>query len=103
MCPEITPLELKKWLDDDLVHLIDVREHFEYLEQHILGAKLLSLSTFDPFAVPTSGDKKIVFYCRSGARSLDALTRWRALEKNILAYNLSGGIEAWKSANLPVR
>jgi rhodanese-related sulfurtransferase len=91
----LSPKELKKWLDEESAILIDVREKNEYDQDKIEGSYLVALSSFESQKVPQT-DKKIVFHCRSGKRSLDAATRFFQETKKE-CYNLEGGIIAWKN------
>ncbi len=91
----LNPQELKKWLKEGSVILIDVREQNEHDQDKIEGSHLIALSSFESEKVPQT-DKKIVFYCRSGKRSLDAATKFFQ-KTNKECYNLEGGIIAWKN------
>ncbi len=76
--------------------LIDVRQPGEYQQGHIPGARLLPLPELvrSLGSIPT--DKELVFYCRSGGRSLAAgamIADEQITEKRL--YNLQGGIMAW--------
>jgi rhodanese-related sulfurtransferase len=64
---------LKQGLNDGSILLIDVREAHEYAAGHIPHAISRPLSTFDPAALPKT-DKRIVFSCNSGRRTLQALS-----------------------------
>lgn len=99
---EIDALTLKQWLNQGRVKLIDVREPSEFAEERIPGAINMPLSTFDPTQVPASTpEQPVVMQCRMGNRSIQASCQlldqgWPEV------INLKGGIEAWKSARLPV-
>jgi sulfur-carrier protein adenylyltransferase/sulfurtransferase len=92
---EITVQQLKAAIDtNEDIQLIDIREKKEREYTHIGGVHIpmqeipQKLNSIDP-------DKKVIVYCRSGARS-EHLIRW--LEKNHglqNLYNLKGGILAW--------
>lgn len=69
---EIDAVTLKKWLYQKQALLIDVREPSEFAAEHIPGAKLMSLSGFDPTIIPHNSDRKIVLQCQSGRRSTQA-------------------------------
>ena len=69
---EIDADTLNKWLKSDRALLIDVREPGEFAAEHIAGAKLISLSQFDPTLITQDSDKKIVLQCQSGKRSAQA-------------------------------
>ncbi len=92
--PEITPRQLAAAIarGDDL-HLLDVREPYEWQLGVLpnatlvpLGALAGAMPTFDP-------ERHIVVYCRSGVRSADAVQRLAAA--GFHATNLTGGILRW--------
>ena len=89
---EITYPALVKALQDGAVALVDVREANEYEAGHVVGAALLPLSTFDPAKLPL--DKPIVLICRSGNRSMTALTRARAAGFTDI-WHYKGGALGW--------
>lgn len=91
---EIDSLALHEWLEKGEVRLIDVREHYEHEKEAIEGDELYPLSEFDP-ALIEPGNKKIVFYCRSGVRSAEAASVW-SRHHGMKSYNLKGGFLAFK-------
>lgn len=101
MLREIDAATVKTWLDRGECVLIDVREAGEHARENIAGAKLVPLSSFDPAQLPATGGKRLVVHCLSGGRS--ARAHAKLAEAGIEAVNLTGGIEAWKAAGLPVR
>lgn len=91
---EITAKELKKLMDSkEDFQLIDVREQKEFDFANI-GGELFPLNTIPQNLDKIAKDKKVVVYCRSGARSANAI---QYLEKNGFKdlFNLKGGILAW--------
>jgi rhodanese-related sulfurtransferase len=92
---------VKSWLDRGECVLIDVREAGEHARENIAGARLVPLSSFDPAKLPATGGKRLVVHCLSGSRSARAQVQLAAA--GIEAVALTGGIEAWKAAGLPVR
>ncbi|MEZ5017586.1 MAG: rhodanese-like domain-containing protein [Flavipsychrobacter sp.] len=91
----ITPLELKSWIDKDKAFiLIDVREQWEH-DAYNIGGQLIPVNelTRRISEIPTTGD--IVLYCEKGIRSVIAIQK---LEIKGLTniYNLSGGMKRWK-------
>ena len=96
----LDPADVARLLAEGSVLLVDVREPNEFASERIEGALLVPLSTFDPQAVPDPEGRKVVFQCRSGARSTTAALR--CLDAG-LAYgsHMKGGILAWKTAGLP--
>ncbi|PID78474.1 MAG: hypothetical protein CSA42_00405 [Gammaproteobacteria bacterium] len=84
--------------------IIDVREDFEYNSGHIVGANWIRLSDVEknPDLVPDS--KEVIFYCRSGARSLAAAKIFEESaksEKTDSIRNLTKGMLGWDGATLP--
>jgi rhodanese-related sulfurtransferase len=83
--------------------VLDVREPGEYESGHVLNSKLIPLGKLKDRIgeLEKYTDRSIVVLCRSGNRSGTACF---ILGKHGFsqAYNLAGGIQAWKSANLPV-
>lgn len=95
------PAEVAAWMADGEAILIDVREPYEYGFERIPGALLLPLATFDPKAVPSMTDKKVVLHCGTGRRS--GMAGQRLLEAGAeVAYHVKGGITAWREAKLPL-
>lgn len=92
---------LKAWLDDNKAVLIDIREADEYARDHIPGARLMPLSTFDPAKAPAAPEKIGVFYCRSGNRTGQAAAQLLATGFREI-YHLDGGMQHWAAAGLPV-
>lgn len=97
---ELTPVEVRVALEAHQILLIDVREPAEFGAERIHGALNFPLSTFDPEALPKTGDKMIVFQCGSGKRSAMALERAQAAGHAIDTH-MAGGIMAWKAKGLP--
>jgi rhodanese-related sulfurtransferase len=90
--------------EPDSVVLLDVRTQKEYLNKGRLeGAMLIplgalrkNLSKLEPYR-----DKKILIYCRSGARSVSAS---RILsDAGFKPYNINGGINEWRDEGLPIQ
>ncbi len=80
--------------------LIDVREPDEHRREHIPGAVLAPLSTFDPAQVGSHGnDAKYILHCKSGVRSKQAALKFAAAGHGQV-YSLAGGIQAWAVAGL---
>jgi rhodanese-related sulfurtransferase len=98
---EVSPDTLRGWLDHNQAILIDVREPDEHAREHIRGSRLLPLSRFDPAAVPGADGKHLVVHCKSGRRAAEAAARLNAAGRREVR-NLKGGIDAWKSAGLPI-
>jgi rhodanese-related sulfurtransferase len=97
----IDALTVKRRLDEGSAILIDIREADEYAREHVVGARLVPLSGFDRHDLDAEHGKAVVFHCRGGNRT--AANAAQLLSKGFgEAYALTGGIEAWKAAGLPV-
>jgi rhodanese-related sulfurtransferase len=97
----ISPKDLKNELEKQAVVLVDVRELSEHAGEHIPGAILVPLSSFDPQKLPEIGNKQLVLYCQSSNRSSQAGQKLLAAGlKNVM--HLQGGLNAWKQLGYPV-
>ena len=89
---EITPKELKALFDSGAdFQLIDVREPHE-ITIATIGGENIPLGTIMQNTDSIARDKQVIIYCRSGARSGNAVV---ALEQHLgldNLYNLKGGI-----------
>ena len=81
--------------------LVDVRQPAEYRQDHIPGALLMPLPELESRLYDLPADRDIVFYCRSGSRSMMAailVSEGEVTSEKI--YNLGGGINAWDGVTL---
>lgn len=92
---EVTPKQLKKWMDQkkDVV-IVDVREPWEHQINHIEGSRLIPLSQLPERANELSTADQMVVHCHTGARSAQAVKFLTSLGFK-KAKNLKGGIKAW--------
>lgn len=104
MIEEIDAQTLSVLMKEGKVVLVDVREPEEYSAGHIDQAVSIPLSVFaqkfDKSNFPQ--DKKIVLQCQGGVRSMKACNIAHELAEKEHVANLTGGLNAWKSAGLPV-
>lgn len=89
----ITIDTLKKRMTDVL--LIDVREHFERSCGYIEGDIHIPLGELTLNRLPNI-DKPIVFYCRSGMRSISACQKVLKDLPSLDVSSLHGGFIAWQ-------
>ena len=83
--------------------MIDVCEAQEYAAGHPGGARNIPLSQLEA-KLPTMVKNKavpVILVCQSGARSGRAVAVAKKLGYD-KAQSLSGGLSAWRSANLPI-
>ncbi len=90
-------------LNQDGSVVIDVREDSEVSTGKIKGAKHIPLGQLKKRLVELeyAKNKPVLVYCRSGSRSAHACSVM-SKEGFENVSNLSGGVMAWESANLPV-
>jgi rhodanese-related sulfurtransferase len=83
--------------------LLDVRDAGEFGAGHILGAKHLPIARIDEGAgeLARKKDRPLIVYCDGGERSTKAAAALKRLGFTQVA-NLSGGLDAWRQAGLPV-
>jgi rhodanese-related sulfurtransferase len=94
---DVEATALKAWMEQDEAILIDVREPSEHAAEHIPGARLLPLSSFDPARVPHEAGTKVVLHCAKGVRAAQA--GQKLLDAGYTTvYNFRGGVQAWKDA-----
>jgi len=83
--------------------VVDVCESEEFAAGHVVGAKNIPLGELEGKLDGAVKNKTVplILVCKSGARSARAVAIAKKLgfEK---AQSLSGGMGAWRSANLPV-
>ena len=99
----ISPAQSTQMINHDDALILDVRENNEYSSGHIINSLHIPLSTL----TTRLGDlekykaKTVIIACRSGNRSSQACTKLKK-EGFEQVFNLSGGVMAWESANLPL-
>lgn len=95
-----SPRELREAHQRGEVCIIDVRTPQEYASEHIPGALLSPMATFDPKNLPAQQGKPLVFHCGSGKRSHRVAQACVQAGFERVAH-LEGGFAAWKQAELP--
>lgn len=98
----VNPTEATRLFNDG-AFVLDVRSANEYKEGFIGEAVNVAVGDLatQQSKLPKNKDAEIVVYCLSGGRSSRACgTLVKQGYTNI--HNLTGGITAWKAANLPV-
>nr|WP_208299945.1 rhodanese-like domain-containing protein [Aquabacterium sp. A08] len=100
----VSPTEAVQLMNREKAVVVDVCSPEEYAAGHVTAAKNVPLDELEaklPGVVKNKG-LPLVLVCASGIRSRRAVAVAKKLgyEK---AYNLSGGMGAWRAANLPVQ
>lgn len=99
---EIDANTLIEWLQDDReFRLIDVRSEAEIAQGIIPKGEALPLHTVPMRAGELESAERVVFYCRTGARSAQACM-FMAQRGHGDVYNLRGGIVDWARQGLPL-
>lgn len=104
---EISPPALYKKIkndDSDSFKILDVREDFEYEENHIKDTLLLSVNKISQVELDKLGlnkDDEIILYCRSGKRSTKAYEILKSLGYTNIK-SLYGGLVHWEEDEYPV-
>lgn len=97
---EIDAFTLRRLLWQGRATLVDVREREEFEAEHIPGATLVPLSSFDPCLLAnTVEDRPVVIHCLAGSRAEKAAAALAATsERPVLT--LKDGLFGWKGAGL---
>jgi rhodanese-related sulfurtransferase len=100
---DVKPQEAVRLINHEGAVPLDVREDEEYREGHVLNALHVPLGLIEERLQDLSPYKMqpLIVYCRTGQRSAKAgvLLRKQGFER---VYKLSGGMLAWRGADLPV-
>lgn len=82
---------------------IDVRDAAQFAAGHIVDARNIAAATLAEQAESLSKhrEKPVLVYCDSGVTSAAAARTLKSLGF-AKAFNLSGGLQAWRQENLPV-
>lgn len=99
----VTPTQSTQMINHDDALVLDVRENKEYNEGHIINSLHIPLSNIKTRmnSLEKYKSKKVIIACRSGHRSGQACATLKK-EGFENVFNLSGGVMAWESANLPL-
>ena len=100
---DIKPQEAVRLINHEGAIPLDVREDKEFDEGHILNALHIPYGLIEKRLAELESYKNqpLIVYCRSGQRSAQAssVLRKQGFEH---VYKLSGGMMAWRSADLPM-
>jgi molybdopterin/thiamine biosynthesis adenylyltransferase/rhodanese-related sulfurtransferase len=101
---EVDPASAQREVDADGALLVDVREPHEWDEAHVAGARLVPLATVAERIEELAPDRsqRVLLFCRVGNRSARAADSLRGELGYENVASVAGGIEAWRTAGLPV-
>ncbi len=94
---QISAVELKNNLHNNLYELIDVRTIEERNNYHI-GGKHIPLNEMATTLFGNETHKPVIFYCETGRRSEEAVKMASKKFPNGHFLSLDGGLKAWKEA-----
>ena len=100
----VNPAEATLLINRQDAHVVDVREAEEFASGHLPEARNVPVGQLgDRIAeIEKYKDKPLIVCCASGMRSSKACRELKGLGFAQL-YNLTGGIDAWTQAGLPVK
>ncbi len=93
---EITSEKFENLLSTEQLTIVDVREHHEFPIVDDFIFKKIPLSEFETGIFSISRENKIVLFCHSGKRSLQAMEKLKSNFPEAEVYCLKGGILAWE-------
>ena len=88
--------------DPDRPVLLDVREVNEFVAVRAPGAMLVPTSAFADRIAELPAERPLFVICRTGVRSA-AVTGYLARTGRGSVFNVTGGMDAWERAGLPIR
>jgi adenylyltransferase/sulfurtransferase len=97
----LSPNEASERVSRGELKIVDVREHWEYARDHIPNATLTPLGQIISRPQEAITADNVVFVCEVGQRSAVAAEMAAALGMQHV-FNLEGGMQAWRTAGLPV-
>ena len=102
--PSVDVAEADRRLREDPAKpvLLDVREQNEFVEVRAPGAFLVPTSSLAARVDELPDDRPLLVVCRTGVRSA-AVTGFLARSGRSDVFNVTGGMEAWEQAGLPIR
>jgi rhodanese-related sulfurtransferase len=97
---ELSPARVAEMLRDE-AQLIDVREPYEREAGRIPDDTAhIEMDRLTEEAGAIDRERPVVFYCRTGSRSMLAAQAFAAAGYD--AHNLDGGLKAWVADGLPI-
>jgi glyoxylase-like metal-dependent hydrolase (beta-lactamase superfamily II) len=101
--PQIGVDELRRLMDSGGMQVLDVRGPGEWEEGHIAGARQRCLTEMAAGNLPElDPDRDVALICGSGYRSSAAASLLEQRGHRGVLRNVTGGMQAWRAAGLPV-
>ncbi|MBT3285651.1 rhodanese-like domain-containing protein [Candidatus Bathyarchaeota archaeon] len=86
--------------EDKEIYILDVRKRDEYRNGHLRTAKNIPLDDIDKRISKVPMNRKVLVYCRTGARSVRAIRRLEVAGHPRL-FHMHEGYRGWKKAGHP--
>jgi len=97
---EVSTEETAQALADGSARVVDVREPYEREAGYVEGTEHVALGRLSAAAADFDPAQPVIFYCRSGARSLMAAQALRGAGFD--AYSMAGGAQRWVGEGRPL-
>ena len=98
----VSPSEAVRLINREKGVVIDVREPGEYAVAHVAGSRNVPLGRLEVAPeLPKNKALPVILVCATGKRAATA-AKALAVKGYTKAVVLGGGIDAWKTANLPI-
>ena len=99
----LTPAQLTQLINRENPLLVDVGAIADFSNGHIVGAKHVAMSQFDPENKELAKVKElpVAVYCKNGQTSAQACDRLVKAGFTKVHW-LDGGLQAWQAADLPL-
>jgi len=97
---EVTTEDTAAALSEGSAMVIDVREGYERTAGHVPGTRHVELERLASQAPTIDRDRRVIFQCRVGSRSLMAAQAFR--QAGYDAWSMAGGVTRWDEEGRPL-
>jgi rhodanese-related sulfurtransferase len=97
---EVSTEETARALADGGAQVVDVREPYERDAGYVEGTEHIELQQLAGAAESLDRERPVIFYCRSGVRSLMAAQAFR--RAGYEAWSMAGGLVDWAAEGRPI-
>jgi len=97
---EVSTEETARALADESAQVVDVRGPYEREAGFVDGTRHVELNQLSGSAQGLDPERPVIFYCRSGGRSLMAAQAFRGA--GFEAYSMAGGLQRWADEGRPL-
>jgi hydroxyacylglutathione hydrolase/adenylyltransferase/sulfurtransferase len=97
---EMSTEETARALAEGSAQVVDVREPYEREAGYLEGTEHIELQQLAGAAQSLDRERPVIFYCRSGVRSLMAAQAFQRAGYD--AYSMAGGLVDWAAEGRPI-